>query len=220
MRPSPSPRRPARRSLAELRPHVRDGRYRLGPHVTRHALAEGFTEQDVVMTLLHGRELARYLEDHPELAGETVDLDDFFAQRLLVQERVEDELAPLAAAFEAQRAARAGQAAWLRLASPALLAMDGLADAAGTGEPRHRHFMDQVHGFHEQWHAFFAPRVLSGERFFDHEGVPGFIYEKEPLSRLLPRSMLLLASTSVFVLILGWLALRRCRSLPKVIGNG
>jgi len=64
MRPSPSPRRPARRSLAELRPHVRDGRYRLGPHVTRHALAEGFTEQDVVMTLLHGRELARYLEDH------------------------------------------------------------------------------------------------------------------------------------------------------------
>jgi len=42
---------------------VRDGRYRLGPHATRHAIAEGFTERDVVMTLLHGRELARYLDD-------------------------------------------------------------------------------------------------------------------------------------------------------------
>ncbi len=190
------------------------------PQPSRMAYVDAMRAATDVARAEGSETLARYLEDHPELAGETVDLDDFFAQRLLVQERVEDELAPLAAAFEAQRAARAGQAAWLRLASPALLAMDGLADAAGTGEPRHRHFMDQVHGFHEQWHAFFAPRVLSGERFFDHEGVPGFIYEKEPLSRLLPRSMLLLASTSVFVLILGWLALRRCRSLPKVIGNG
>lgn len=63
MRPIPPPRRPARRSLEDLRPYVRDGRYRLGPHATRHALAEGFTEVDVVMTLLHGREIARYLED-------------------------------------------------------------------------------------------------------------------------------------------------------------
>jgi len=63
MRPPFPSRRPARRSLDELRPYVRDGRYRLGPHVTRHALAEGFTERDVVMTLLHGRELARYLDD-------------------------------------------------------------------------------------------------------------------------------------------------------------
>lgn len=42
---------------------MRDGRYRLGPHASRHAIAEGFTERDVVMTLLHGRELARYLDD-------------------------------------------------------------------------------------------------------------------------------------------------------------
>jgi len=61
--PHPPPRRPARRSLEELRPYVRDGRYRIGPHAVRHALTEGFTERDVVMTLLHGRELARYLDD-------------------------------------------------------------------------------------------------------------------------------------------------------------
>jgi hypothetical protein len=61
--PASPPRRPARRSLEELRPFVRDGRYRIGPHAARHALTEGFTERDVVMTLLHGRELARYLDD-------------------------------------------------------------------------------------------------------------------------------------------------------------
>ncbi|MCC5888167.1 MAG: DUF3526 domain-containing protein [Gammaproteobacteria bacterium] len=164
--------------------------------------------------------LARYLEDHPELAGETVNLEDFFAQRLLVQQRVEAELEPLSAAFEGQRAARARQAAWMRLTSPALLTMDALADAAGTGEARHRHFMAQVHGFHAEWRSFFHPRVLSGEQFFDHDQVPGFVYEPEPLRQLWPRSALLLGSTGGFALLFAWLALRRCRSLPKVIGQG
>ncbi len=39
------------------------GHYRLGPHALRHAATEGFTEFDVVATVLHGRELARYLQD-------------------------------------------------------------------------------------------------------------------------------------------------------------
>ena len=55
--------RPKRRTLHDLRPLVRDGQYRLGPHAKRHAATEGFTEHDVVATVLHGRELARYLHD-------------------------------------------------------------------------------------------------------------------------------------------------------------
>jgi hypothetical protein len=49
--------------LEDLRPLVRDGRYRIAPHAARHAAAEGFTERDIVATVLHGRELVRYLED-------------------------------------------------------------------------------------------------------------------------------------------------------------
>ena len=56
-------RRPKRRTLEDLRPLVRDGRYRIARHAVRHAAAEGFTEHDMVATLLHGRELVRYLED-------------------------------------------------------------------------------------------------------------------------------------------------------------
>jgi hypothetical protein len=59
----PRPPRAVARTLEDLRPHVREGRYRLGPHAVRHAAAEGFVERDVVMTLLHGRELARYVHD-------------------------------------------------------------------------------------------------------------------------------------------------------------
>ncbi len=51
------------RRLSDLVPHVREGRYRLGPHVARHMRAEGFTELDVVRAVEYGRELAVYPED-------------------------------------------------------------------------------------------------------------------------------------------------------------
>ncbi len=54
---------PKYRRLAELVPLVREGRYRLGPHVARHMRAEGFTELDVVRAIEYGRELAVYPED-------------------------------------------------------------------------------------------------------------------------------------------------------------
>jgi len=51
------------RRLSDLVPHLREGRYRLGPHVARHMRAEGFTELDVVRAVEYGRELAVYPED-------------------------------------------------------------------------------------------------------------------------------------------------------------
>lgn len=63
-RPPPrAPAGPRRRALDDLRPLVRAGRYRIGRHASRHATSEGFTEHDIVATVLHGRELVRYLED-------------------------------------------------------------------------------------------------------------------------------------------------------------
>ena len=60
--------RPRVRSLEDLRPLLREGRYRIGPHASRHALCEGFTECDIVAAILYGRELARYTEDERLLA--------------------------------------------------------------------------------------------------------------------------------------------------------
>lgn len=60
--------RPKVRTLEELRPHIRAGRYRIGAHATKHAYCEGFTERDIIAALLYGKELLRYCQDARLLA--------------------------------------------------------------------------------------------------------------------------------------------------------
>lgn len=62
------PKRPKVRTLEELRPLIREGRYRVGSHAVRHANCEGFTERDMVSAILYGRELLRYWQDQRLLA--------------------------------------------------------------------------------------------------------------------------------------------------------
>ena len=61
-------RPPRKRELSDLRPLVRDGRYRIARHAVAHAACEGFTERDIVATILYGRELTRYPDDERLLA--------------------------------------------------------------------------------------------------------------------------------------------------------
>jgi hypothetical protein len=51
------------RKLEQLRPLVREGRYRIGSHAAKHSVCEGFSEQDMVEVMLRGNELLHYLED-------------------------------------------------------------------------------------------------------------------------------------------------------------
>ena len=52
-----------RRTLADLRPLVKAGKYRIAAHAVQHAFSEGFTEKDIVGCILYGKELLRYIED-------------------------------------------------------------------------------------------------------------------------------------------------------------
>jgi hypothetical protein len=56
-------KRPRIRRLEELLPFLREGRYRIGPHVAKHMLQEGFIEHDVLQAIEWGRELAVYPEE-------------------------------------------------------------------------------------------------------------------------------------------------------------
>ncbi len=56
-------KRPKVRTLSDLQPLVRAGRYRICSHAAKHAACEGFTEKDMVAALLYGRELLRYVQD-------------------------------------------------------------------------------------------------------------------------------------------------------------
>ncbi len=51
------------RVLEQLRPLVREGRYRIGSHANKHAMCEGFSEQDMVEVMLAGNELLHYWQD-------------------------------------------------------------------------------------------------------------------------------------------------------------
>lgn len=61
--PKEQRRRLRRRTLSDLKPLFREGSYRIGPHATKHALSEGFTENDILAAVLYGRELMRYVQD-------------------------------------------------------------------------------------------------------------------------------------------------------------
>lgn len=51
------------RKLEQLRPYIREGRYRIGSHASKHATCEGFSEQDMVEVMLTGNELLHYWQD-------------------------------------------------------------------------------------------------------------------------------------------------------------
>jgi hypothetical protein len=51
------------RRLGELLPLLREGRYRIGPHVAKHMLQEGFIEHDILQAIQWGREMAVYPQD-------------------------------------------------------------------------------------------------------------------------------------------------------------
>ncbi len=59
---------PRIRTLKDLQPLIRQGKYRIGAHAAKHAACEGFTEKDIVAAMLYGRELLRYIEDERLLA--------------------------------------------------------------------------------------------------------------------------------------------------------
>ncbi len=56
-------RKPKIRTLEDLRPLIKEGKYRIGPHAHNHALSEGFNESDMVGSILYGKELMRYVLD-------------------------------------------------------------------------------------------------------------------------------------------------------------
>jgi hypothetical protein len=64
------------RKLEHLRPLICEGRYRIGSHANKHAMCEGFTEQDMVEVMLTGYELLHYWQDKRLLVLGYIELSD------------------------------------------------------------------------------------------------------------------------------------------------
>ena len=109
--------------------------------------------------------LARYLEDHPEMAGGVVaEEPGLGALAWAATDAVNRHLEEVTGEHDARRAEQIALVRRYRFLSPALLAQEVLIDAAGTGDARFASFQSQVRAFAEQWREFFVPAILASEQ--------------------------------------------------------
>jgi ABC-2 type transport system permease protein len=162
--------------------------------------------------------LARYYEDHPELASGGADqaMNDFYTIRVAVMADVEQRVRPVLDRYERQLAAQRRMVSRLRLFSPAILMQDALNDLSGTGTARHQHFLEQVGRFHESWRAYFVPLIFRKAKVENYGVLPSFVYEEEPERAAISRITGSLGLMLVPALLLGIVGVRRLRRFPVV----
>ena len=107
--------------------------------------------------------LARYYEDHPELAsgGAEQAMNDFNIVRVAVDDDVARRVRPVVDRYEQQIARQQATIDRLRFLSPAVLMQDALNDVAGTGMPRHRP-SSPGDRYHARWRGLHAADLPEG----------------------------------------------------------
>lgn len=162
--------------------------------------------------------LARYLEDHPELAARSADSSaaDYGTLLVALNDATERQVQPVLDRFDQQMRSQQMLADRLRYLSPAIVTQSAYLDLAGSGERRHRHFLAQVDEYHRQWRAFFVPRILRKQLLAvnDLGRLPTFVYQAEATSAVMSRMPSLFAGLLLPVLAVAVAALRRLRRYP------
>jgi ABC-2 type transport system permease protein len=164
------------------------------------------------------RLLAKYYEDHPELATDETEkaMTDFALIRVAVNDEVERRVRPVVERYDRQLAAQQGSVDWLRYLSPAIVAQDTLNDLAGTGTARHRHFLALVDAYHREWRAYFVPLIFQKARVMAHDSIPVFRFQEERFGNVVTRASISLIALLVPTVILSGLAFRRLRRFSIV----
>jgi ABC-2 type transport system permease protein len=162
--------------------------------------------------------LARYYDDHPELAsGDAAQaMTDFNMVRVAVSDDVERRVRPVVEHYERQIAGQQALIDRLRFVSPAVLMQNALNDVAGTGVARHQAFMAQVDAYHRAWRRHFTPLILARTPVLDYRSLPTFSYAEEGTGTVGGRVALSLAGLIVPAAVIAWLAVARLARFPIV----
>lgn len=163
--------------------------------------------------------LARYLEDHPELAppsGGPGGPPDFGTLLVAVNEATERKVQPVLAEFDAQLANQQRMVDRFRYLSPAIVAQAAFNDLAGSSAHRYRHFLIQVDEYHRQWRGFLVPRILKKEKLSpaDMERLPSFAFREEATSAVTGRVAAAFAGLLIPLLLAGLPAVNALRRYP------
>jgi ABC-2 type transport system permease protein len=160
--------------------------------------------------------LARYYEDHPELATGDAEqaMTDFNVIRVAVNDEVARRVRPVVERYEHQIARQQQIISMLRFLSPAVLMQDALYDIAGTGVARHRHFLDQVHAYHREWRDYFVPLIVRNVKLTSFDEVPRFHYREESIADVALRVVVSLLGLIIPAMVLGAIGLASLRRYP------
>jgi ABC-2 type transport system permease protein len=162
--------------------------------------------------------LARYYEDHPELAtGDAQQaMNDFNLVRVAVGAEVERRVRPVLDRYTQQLSAQQRLVERARFLSPAILMQDAMNDIAGTGTARHREFVRQVEAYHERWREYFVRLVFQKLRLQDYSAIPRFAFQEESTGAVGRRVAVSLAGLAIPALGIGAVAFVRLRRYPVV----
>jgi ABC-2 type transport system permease protein len=111
--------------------------------------------------------LARYLEDHPEMAKDTAGInpDDFATRYFTAHIETERTIEPLQKEFTIQLQK---QNDWVRkfmYLSPAIVMQENLNRISGSDEASYSLFKEQVNAFYKQLQGYYTNRVVKKQNF-------------------------------------------------------
>ena len=136
--------------------------------------------------------LARFFEDHPEIAPVSDDDANFAMLRVAREERIAEQLAPLEARYNEQQAKQKALIDKIGYLSPTVLTHQAFMDIAGTGSIQFVRFQEEAYAFQEAWKAHFVPRYFADVAFraADYDGLPiwqsGPVFDKGLTGRIGP----------------------------------
>jgi ABC-2 type transport system permease protein len=162
--------------------------------------------------------LARYYEDHPELAtGDAQQaMNDFNLVRVAVSSEVERRVKPVLERYTQQLSAQQLVIGRARVLSPAILMQDALNDVAGTGTIRHSDFVKQVEAYHQRWRDYFVRLVFQKVTLQDYSQIPTFAFIDETTAAVTRRVFGTLAWLAIASVGIAMVALIRLRRYPVV----
>jgi ABC-2 type transport system permease protein len=160
--------------------------------------------------------LARYYEDHPELAtGDAAQaMTDFNVVRVAVNDDVENRVRPVVQRHERQIAAQQATLHRLQFLSPAILMQNALNDIAGSGTARHQHFLAQVDAFHAAWRGHFVPLIFAKAQVNSLDTLPSFAFVEEPIVTVWRRVAGAAGALLLPAFLLAWAGFRRLPRFP------
>lgn len=190
----------------------------LHPAPSRVELIQASREASTAAAREGSNLLARYYEDHPELAPAEIDLNpsDFWIKLQAAQDSIDEAIAPILARYDAQLARQQALVDRLGFLSPAIVAQEALNNLAGAGMARRKLFLEQVDAFHKEWRAFFVPKLMRRELLSraDFDNLPAFAFREEDpgaVARRVGLGLLGLAMPTALVGLIGLWGFRRIR---------